>query len=115
MKKILKLLIGFILFHLSVLLYFVLTLVNFWLVRSFDYFTDTAVTVDRYGNRDLRKLWNATLIRKQSQHHFGDINETISSVLGKNQRDKTLTYTGKFLAWLLDTIDKDHCKNSINE
>jgi hypothetical protein len=113
--SIFKFLIGILLFVVSVVLYFVLTIINFFLVRSKDYFLDTAATVDRYGNRDLRKLWNSTLIRKESQHHFGNIDETISSVLGKNQREKTLTYTGKFLAWILDTIDKDHCKKSINE
>lgn len=115
MKCIFKFLIGIVLFKLSVVLYFLLTIVNFFLVRSSNYFIDTAATVDRYGNRDLRKLWNSTLIRKESKHHFGNIDETISSVLGKNQRDNTLTYTGKFLAWILDTIDKDHCKNSIDE
>lgn len=39
----------------------------------------------------------------------------ISSVLGKNQRDKTLSSTGKVLAGILDFIDKDHCKESIEE
>ena len=115
MRKFLNFILGVLLFVLSVVFYFILTIVNFFLVRSPDYFLDTAATIDRYGNRDLRKLWNSTLIRKGSQHRFGNIDESISSVLGKNQRDNTLTYTGKFLAWILDKIDKDHCKKSINE
>ena len=115
LKKIIKVLAGLILFHIAIFIYWLLTLVNFCLVRSSDYFRDTAKTIDQYGNRDLRKLWNATLIRKQSTNHFGNIKETISSVLGKNQKDGTLTYTGKFLTLILDIIDKDHCKNAIEE
>ena len=41
--------------------------------------------------------------------------ETISSVLGKNQRDNTLSFAGKVLVFILDTIDKNHCKKSIKE
>ena len=78
------------------------------------YFRTTAVNLDKFGNREFRTLWNLTL-RKPTGYQFGNINETISSVLGKNQRDKTLSKVGKFLAFILDTIDKNHCKNSIEE
>lgn len=83
------------------------------MVRSSRYFRDTASNVDRYGNRDLRKLWNLTLIKGTSIHRFGDINETISMVLGWNQLAGTLTIPGKMLVWILDKIEKDHCRKSI--
>ena len=40
--------------------------------------------------------------------------ETISSALGKNQRDKTLSKKGKLLVKILDFLDENHCENSIN-
>ena len=46
---------------------------------------------------------------------FGDERETISSVLGKNERDGTLTNAGRMLCWILNVLDKNHCKNSIKE
>ena len=48
-------------------------------------------------------------------YQFGVIGETISSALGKNQRDKTLTTTGKILVFILDFLDENHCENSIKE
>ena len=109
-----------ILFIIAYLLVLPLTFINYIVVvltskdHAKKYFRTTAVNIDKFGNREFRTLWNLTL-RKQSGYEFGNINETISSVLGKNQRDGTLTTTGKILAKILDIIDKDHCKNSIEE
>lgn len=112
---------------LDLLLYFIayifflpLTFLNFVAVaiKSKDnakgYFRSTAVNIDKFGNREFRTLWNATL-RINSGYEFGNINETISSALGKNERDKTLSRTGNILAWILNTIDKNHCLKSIKE
>ena len=41
--------------------------------------------------------------------------ETISSALGKNQRNNTLSTAGKVLVRVLDTIDKNHCEKSVKE
>lgn len=107
-----------ILFIIAYLLVLPLTFINYIVVfftskdHAKKYFRTTAVNIDKFGNREFRTLWNLTL-RKQTGYEFGNINETISSVLGKNQRDGTLTTTGKILAKILDIIDKDHCKNSI--
>lgn len=79
------------------------------------YFMNTAVNLDRFGNYEFRTLWNAVLICKNSTHRFGDFRETISSVLGKNQRAGTLSATGRALAALLDWIDEGHCVKSIIE
>lgn len=116
---------GLFLYIIATILFLPLTVVNiiavvwknfwekgFW--KTIDgYFFTGAVDIDRFGNHNFRTLWNATL-RKSRGYPFGNINETISSALGKNQRDKTLSILGKFLAWVLDKIDKNHCKNSIN-
>jgi hypothetical protein len=48
-------------------------------------------------------------------YQFGNINETISSALGKNKRDNTLTKVGLLLCYILDSIDENHCIKSIQE
>jgi len=121
-----KAFLGFLLFFVAVALYVPMTLINIpfvmWIKRkkrSFikvlsGYFLDEAVSIDIHANRSIRALWNTTM-RKSSGYHFGREGETISSALGKNQRDKTLSFMGKLLAGLLDFLDKDHCKKSIKE
>jgi len=81
--------------------------------RLSGYFRDEAVAIDRFGNFQYRGLLNKLLVKKDGYEH-GKFAETISSVLGKNQRDNTLTKFGNLIASILDKIDKDHCKNSIN-
>ena len=108
----------FFLFVLAYLLFFPLCIINYIVVlfkakdHAKGYFRSSALNLDRYANREFRALWNNTL-RKTNGEEFGNIKESISGILGKNQRDGTLTITGKVLAFILDTIEKDHCKNSI--
>ena len=77
------------------------------------YFRNTALSIDIWANREFRTLWNDKL-RIDSGYEFGKENETISSALGKNQRDNTLTNCGKILVAILDFFDENHCENSIN-
>lgn len=104
-----------ILFLIAYILLLPLVIFNALNVRSKSYFKDTAISIDKFGNRELRFSLNKYLITKNSKSHFWDIKETISSVLGKNQRDKTLTWLGKLICKILDTIDKNHCQKSIQE
>ena len=76
------------------------------------YFRSTALSIDIWANREFRTLWNDKL-RIDSGYEFGKENETISSALGKNQRDNTLTNCGKILVAILDFFDENHCENSI--
>jgi hypothetical protein len=49
-------------------------------------------------------------------HRFGDPNETVSHVLGKNKAQNKLYPIGKGLAWLLNKIDENHVeKANINK
>jgi hypothetical protein len=49
-------------------------------------------------------------------HRFGDPNETVSHVLGKNKAQNKLYPIGKALAWLLNKIDENHVeKANINK
>ena len=60
------------------------------------YFRGTALSLDIWANKEFRTLWN-TQLRIASGYKFGNFNETISSALGKNERDKTLSKKGKLL------------------
>jgi hypothetical protein len=73
------------------------------------YFKSSAMTIDKLANREFRTLWNKLLITKDG-YVFGDINETISEVLGKNILKNTLSKTGKILVFILT---KKHCIDAI--
>ena len=74
----------------------------------------TARSIDVFANVEAQELFNDILI-KTGGYKFGNKLETISSVLGKNQRDGTLTKVGTGLRILLDKIEKDHCLLAIND
>jgi len=75
-------------------LFLPLSVINYFLVKDKSgYFKETAIDIDRFGNRNFRTLLNRTL--QNNGYKFGDERETISSALGKNKRDNTLTKTGK--------------------
>lgn len=76
-------------------------------------FLSGALAIDVIGNTVCESLLNDIL--RTGGARFGDSRETISSVLGKLQRDNKLTRLGQGLAWVLDTIEKNHCKDSIKE
>ena len=113
-----------ILVILAKLLYLVFEPISFVYVNFFKkkfnwrrlsgYFRDEAVAIDRFGNSQYRSLFNTWFVKENGYKH-GNINETISSVLGKNQRDETLTKFGMLITKILDRMDENHCKDSINE
>lgn len=115
-----RFLVDILLFLVAFFLLLPLTIINFFVVlftakdHAKGYFRSTAVNIDKFGNREFRKLWNLTL-RTENGYEFGNSEETISSALGKNERDGTLSRTGKVLIWLLNLLDKDHGLKSIVE
>jgi len=105
---------GFILFIIAYILYLPLTIINLLVVKNKKgYFKSSAITIDKLANREFRTLWNKFL-KKENGYLFGAENETISSALGKNQRDNTLNKKGMFLVWILDKFENNHCLKSIN-
>ena len=106
---------GLLLFIIAYVLFLPLSVINFFVVKNKKgYFKSSAINLDKFGNREFRTLLNKTLIQEPG-HKFGDIKETISGVLGKNQRNKTLSKTGKILVWILDKLDKNHVEKSIDK
>lgn len=79
-----------------------------------DDFFNIALGNDQKGNIVYKHLFNKILIRKYGVS-FGYEDETVSSVLGKNLRDGTLTKLGQFVCWVLDSIDENHCIKSIDK
>ena len=77
------------------------------------WFYRTAREIDIFANVNGSEFFDAIFI-VNGGYKFGNPKETISSVIGKNQRDKTLSIAGKVLRYMLDKIDKEHCLNSIN-
>lgn len=73
-----------------------------------------AIAVDQMGNVFMQEVFNDLLIKKGG-HLFGNEDETISSVLGKNKASKTLTLLGRAISWFLDKIDPNHVEKSIEE
>lgn len=114
---------NFILVILAKLLYLAVEPINFIYVilikkkftwkRLDGYFREEAVAIDRFGNSQYRSLFNAWFVADGGYPH-GNINETISSVLGKNEYFGKLTKTGKVLVSILNFIDKNHCAKSID-
>lgn len=79
---------------------------------SDSYFFECAYAVDILGNVLGQHIWNFIFIKKYG-YQFGRRGETMSSVLGKNQRDNTLTEIGTILVFILDLFQKNHCLISI--
>ncbi|MEO7977788.1 hypothetical protein [Flavobacterium sp.] len=105
------------LFPLGLLITFVINFYKrrwkFSFKRLDQQFLSIATSVDSSGNVICKDLFNLVLIKKGG-YQFGNRKETISSVLGKNQRDETLTKLGTILCNVLDWIHTEHCKTSID-
>lgn len=106
-----------------VLLYLLLPLVAVFMVIKYlltgnkrmlsVWFFRTAREIDVFANVNGAEFFDAIFIT-DGGYKFGNPKETISSVIGKNQRTKTLSIAGMVLRSMLDRMDKDHCLKSIN-
>jgi len=77
------------------------------------YLYELARSIDQFGNALGLYLFNDLFI-VEGGHKFGDIDETISSVLGRNQLTNTLSKKGSTFRKLIDWIfGEGHCINSI--
>lgn len=86
------------------------------------YFFYVAYTFDQTANVVGQDILNDTILKSTtaskwihtSKHVvFGNPDWTISYVIAANQRIDNLTRFGKFWAWFLDFVDKDHLKKAI--
>jgi len=85
------------------------------------------IKFDKWCNYQLRKPMN-WLLKKKDGYEFGDKRETISSALGKNMIDHTLTDFGYFICSLIEVVDtfiwlfkkgdrpyRDHCLGAVHD
>jgi len=85
------------------------------LKRINKYFFDLAISLDQFGNVVCKELLNDALIKSSSPYKFGNPDETISSVLGKNKREGHLLKIGKAVDYTLDKLDENHSIKSIEQ
>lgn len=77
------------------------------------YLRRLAVSVDQFGNGSCATMFQFILTKKGAMK-FGEIDDTVSYVLGRNKYKKKLTIFGKLIVFILDLIDKDHVEKAIN-
>jgi len=78
-----------------------------------EYTLQIAISIDQLGNVIMQHLLNLLWIKKDG-YLFGNRDETISSVIGKNKLLNTLTNFGRLMDKILDIIDTNHSLNSID-
>ncbi|MBD0850817.1 hypothetical protein [Maribacter arenosus] len=78
-----------------------------------EFLLQIAISIDQLGNVVMQHLLN-TLWIKKSGYKFGNRDETISSVIGKNKQLRTLTFFGKNMDRILEFIEANHSLNSID-
>ncbi len=78
-----------------------------------NYFFNVAVSGDKRSNVIMADLFNDIFIKKNG-YQFGNGDETISSVLGKNKEKKDLLEFGEDIANDLDKIQPNHVEDAID-
>ena len=90
---------GILLYIIATILWVVITPIN-WVIVTFKhglsnaYFTETAIDIDKFGNRNFRTFLNTTM-KIKGGYNFGNVNETVSSALGKIKSSDTLQNSEK--------------------
>lgn len=78
------------------------------------YLLEVALVLDQAGNVIMQHFLNFVLLKKKKRAYlFGNKNETISSVIGKNSLTGTLSSVGLWTDALLNFIDNRHSLDSI--
>lgn len=77
------------------------------------YLKDLAIAKDQYGNAVGKYVFNHCLITDDG-YKFGNLDETISSCIGKNKLKGTLNKSGKLIDYFLELTEKNHSIKSID-
>lgn len=70
--------------------------------------------MDQFGNV-CNKETLRILLTKRDGHLFGDEDDTVSYVIGRNKYKKKLTWFGRRIEAILNKCEKDHCTVAINK
>jgi len=79
------------------------------------YMKKTAMAIGYFLNITCAGSLRFLMVKKQGGHMFGDVNENISYVLGRNKYKGKLKIFGKFIVWILSLIESNHVEKSITE
>jgi hypothetical protein len=79
-----------------------------------EHYKKIALAKDQLGNVFGMYLFNDLLI-KQGGYKFGNVDETISSVIGKNKLMNNLTWFGRVVDFILDMIETNHSIKAIEK
>lgn len=88
----------------------IVSIIVVWLKDIRRYIWNILILFDQAVNVIFGPLLNMILRPKKSK--FGDPDETLSSVMGKNVQDNECVGC-KLICKLLHLIDKDHCVNNV--
>ena len=114
MKGILLFIVSILLGGLKIILQIFGTIISFKRGKYGEYYMKIDISNDQHGNVVGQYVFNLVLIKSKSKALFGNPDETISSVLGKNKRDNTLTWLGRKIADILDRLEKNHVEKAID-
>lgn len=76
-----------------------------------------AILIDVFGNYVFADFWNYAF--SKGGYEFGVLGETLSSAFGKKRQEKSLTFFGLIVSYIIDGIDftkwrkRGHCIASI--
>ncbi len=78
------------------------------------YFLETATSFDQTGNTVFAGFFNWLFLNNEAKvkYPFGDKDETISEVLGWNNKLNSLNKHGLRMVKILDKLDTNHCEKS---
>lgn len=116
--------LGMLLLFISIILFLITIPIGFLYGLIYTFFTKSirgigdfslkiSISLDQMGNVIMQHLLNEIMILKGG-YKFGNRDETISSVLGKNLETQTLSKLGNALNSLLDYLEAGHSLNSID-
>ena len=80
--------------------------------RNKKYFLHVAMSLDQHANV-FAQYWLNWFLIKPNGYKCGNIDETVSSVLGKNKKANTLTKTGLLIANILNRLETNHVEKAI--
>ena len=83
-----------------------------------DWFYRLTLSIDQFGNVLGDSLFNFWLLKDKGRVYsstFGNEDETISSVIGKNFKINNLSKLGELLRKVLSYLDRNHSVNSIEK
>jgi 8-oxo-dGTP diphosphatase len=78
------------------------------------YFLKTSSALSQLTNAFCAKLLNKIMLKGHGNYvPFGNPDETVSGVLGKNNQLKALSWLGSFVRKVLNKADPNHTENAI--